>query len=84
MMPLHEYVISEAKRSFLTQAATSGLRSSSKASLASHRLLSTALSIWEWLTCSRTFPVYQGSMSSVARIGRSVSKMNRSAALFSK
>jgi hypothetical protein len=40
MMPLNEYVISKSKRWFLTQAATSGLRSSSKASLASdpHRL----------------------------------------------
>lgn len=40
MMPLNEYVISKPKRSFLTQAATSGLRSSSKASPASdpHRL----------------------------------------------
>ena len=84
MMPLNEYVISKPKRSFLTPSSHERAAIKLKSFACFPSTVDYGILIWEWLTCSQAFPVYQGSIVTVARIGRSVSKMGRSAALFSK
>src|SRR5580692_9906203 len=84
MIPLNEYVISKPMWSFFTQARTFLLRSSSRDSLASHRLSYTHMFMCERFVCSHALPLYQGSMSPVERIGRSVSNTGSSVRAFSK